>query len=162
MARLSVIGWGNPSRRDDALGLAAIDWLADALVDAPARAITLQKADQLSIEHVLDLAAAQLVLFIDADQSCRPPCRLQVVVPSERCGYTTHSMSPNDVLRAFQIAYHRQPPPAFLLSIRGEDFDLGEGLSQPAARDLSAATALLARLVDAPDVTVWLSHTAED
>ena len=94
---------------------------------------------QLQIEHALDLENRTLVLFVDAAVSCNGAFDFTVLSPTRDNSYTTHAMSPSAVLVVYQQIKKQMPPPCFLLSIKGERFELGEGLSARAEQHLSIA-----------------------
>jgi hypothetical protein len=48
-------------------------------------------------------------------------------------------MSPQAVLKVYADIDDGAPPPCWLLAIRGERFELGEGLSAIASKNLAAA-----------------------
>ena len=66
--RLVVLGWGNDSRGDDALGPALVDRIAAAWPDLP-----MVDDYQLQIEHALDLEGTEAALFLDAGKGTPPP-----------------------------------------------------------------------------------------
>jgi Ni,Fe-hydrogenase maturation factor len=69
-----IIGYGNPSRGDDALGPALLEDIARLLPQHPEwGAIELLTDFQLQIEFVLDLAGRQRIIFADATVSCTEP-----------------------------------------------------------------------------------------
>lgn len=155
-ARLLVFGYGNPSRGDDALGPQLLDLLAER------RALHTEWPEfelitdfQLQVEHALDLEGRDLALFIDASQSCPPPFRLTRLSPAAHTGYTTHAMTPQAILNVFERVYARPAPPAFLLSVRGVSFELGEPLSLAAVENRDAALNLLLQLCTCPDREAW-------
>jgi hydrogenase maturation protease len=151
-APLLVFGYGNPSRGDDALGPMFVDVLQREM---EGREIEFLTDFQLQIEHALDLAGRRLVLFADAHVSCPPPCRLMRLGEMADNSYTTHAMTPSSVLHVFSQCCRKPPPPAFLLSLRGKRFELGEDLSPDARSHLSAALALARRLLRNPDLSYW-------
>jgi len=57
-----------------------------------------------------------------------------------------------DVYRQVALA---EPPPSFVLCVRGERFELGEGLSGPAAAHAEAAWRQLALLCREADAALW-------
>jgi hypothetical protein len=59
------------------------------------------------------------------------------------------------VLDVYARALGRSPPPAFMLCIRGERFELGEGLSPAASERLEAAWALVQELMGERSVDAW-------
>lgn len=155
LPKLLIFGYGNPSRGDDALGPLLLERLAarrfpdtEYLTDF-----------QLQVEHALDLEDRELVLFIDAHLSCRPPWEFTRLEPMCDASYTTHAMSPAAVLQVYREIKGQEPPPAFLLSIRGECFALNEGLGSSARLHLEAASVFAESLCARPDPTVW-SHRA--
>jgi hydrogenase maturation protease len=131
-----IIGIGNPSRGDDALGSLAIEHL-EALELADVELLT---DFQLQVEYVLDMEGREEVIFIDATVEVGVSTfAFQPVLPAMDTSYSTHELSPRAVLAAYERHYDRSPPPSFALAIRGHDFELGEGLSAPAASNLDAA-----------------------
>jgi hydrogenase maturation protease len=73
-APLLVIGIGNPSRGDDALGPLFIERVEILLADELARGqIELLTDFQLQLEHALDLAGRARVVFVDARCTPRTP-----------------------------------------------------------------------------------------
>ena len=66
-APLLVLGVGNPSRGDDALGPLFIERAAEALKERVAAGeLELLTDFQLQIEHALDLEGRRRVVFVDA------------------------------------------------------------------------------------------------
>ncbi|MCU0766926.1 MAG: hydrogenase maturation protease [Gammaproteobacteria bacterium] len=138
-----VIGIGNPSRGDDAIGPLAIARL-EAL--APP-GVTLLTDFQLQVEHALDLLGASEVYFVDASVVCAAPFELVPLAPAADATATTHELSPAAVLETCRRLGAGPLPPAWVLAVRGYEFDLGTPLSAAAAANLDAAfDALLGRL----------------
>jgi hydrogenase maturation protease len=152
--KLLIFGYGNPSRGDDGLGPLLLDKLA-ALRLPDTECLT---DFQLQVEHALDLRGRELVLFVDAHLSCRPPFSFARLQPARDRSYTTHAMTPAAVMQVFQDIEGREPPPSFLLSIRGERFALGEDLSAAARANLEAGLAFIRPLCDRPSLSFWLEH----
>jgi hydrogenase maturation protease len=135
---LLVFAWGNPSRGDDALGPALLDLLASRQEHGEYVHVELLGDFQLQVEHALDLQGRQRVLFVDASVSALAPCDLSVLHPQRDSSYSTHAMSPAAVLAVYEQISAGPPPPAFLLSIRGYEFELGQSLSPQAQANLQA------------------------
>jgi len=155
-ARLLVFGYGNPSRGDDALGPQLLDLLAASrALHAEWPEFELITDFQLQVEHAADLEQRELILFIDASQSCPPPFRLARISPAPHTDYTTHAMTPQAILNVFERVYSRPAPPTFLLEVRGERFELGEPLSEAAVENRDAALALLVQLCSRPHLEAW-------
>ncbi len=135
-----IFAWGNPSRGDDALGPALIERLEAAVPRHPEWGdVTLLTDFQLQPEHALDLEGRSRVLFVDASVSCAAPFAFERIQPVRDFGYTTHAMKPEALLAVFRQITGGEPPPAWLLTVRGVSFELGEPLSSAAQSHLDAA-----------------------
>ncbi len=140
-----IFGWGNPSRGDDALGPLFAEHFATLAARHPEwGAVECLTDFQLQVEHALDLQGRRRVLFVDASIDAVAPCSLQPIEAARDSGFTTHAMSPQAVLAVFADVDDGEPPPAWLLAMRGERFELGEPLSATAQDALEAALALAA------------------
>jgi hydrogenase maturation protease len=154
-ARIVLFGYGNPSRGDDALGPLLLERAEAWLGTRPDLAVEPVADFQLQIEHALDLQDRDLALFLDADVACMAPFALRRAVPRQDDSYTTHELSPETVLHVCREVTGQEPPPAFILSLHGESFELGEPLSPPAARNLEAAWAFLQQLLLDGQPEIW-------
>lgn len=129
-----IIGIGNPSRGDDALGPLLIERLeALHLPD-----VELLTDFQLQVEFALDLQSRQQVIFVDASLTAAAPFTISSACATEDTSYSSHALSPGAVLHAYRKLLG-EPPPAMILAIRGETFELGVGLSTNATTYLDAA-----------------------
>lgn len=156
-----VFAVGNPSRGDDAIGPELSGRLADWL-DHEGLAGQFEVIDdfQLQIEHVIDLQHRQLALFLDAGVNAPAPYSFRRIAPALAIAHTTHELSPEAVLQVFRQTEGAEPPPAFVLCVRGEKFELGEPLSTAAASNLDAAFGLLKQLCRRPAPAAWDMATA--
>lgn len=146
-----VFGWGNPSRGDDALGPRFAEHFAALAARHPEWGEVETLTDfQLQVEHALDLNGRARVLFVDASLDAPAPCRLEPVEARRDASFSTHAMSPQAVLQVYADIEDGAPPPCWLLSIRGERFELGEGLGEAARANLAAALAAAAAWMDGP------------
>jgi hydrogenase maturation protein HypF len=144
-APLLLLGIGNPSRGDDALGPLFVERAAAALAEEIARGELECLTDfQLQIEHALDLEGRRRVFFVDASVRAAPPFELSPVAPRPSTAVTSHAMSPEAVLDTYRRTVG-EPPEAWMLAIRAERFELGDPLSPSAEAHLGAA---LERLLD--------------
>jgi hydrogenase maturation protease len=152
-----LFGYGNLSRGDDALGPLLLEY-AESHCDLDA--IEILSDFQLQIEHALDLENRRLVLFVDASVACANAFDFALLKPAKDKSYTTHAMSPAAVLDVYQSIKNQQPPPCFLLSIKAEQFELGDGLSQNAENNLVQACSFAGRLLSNPDLDFWLKQVS--
>ena len=135
-----IFGWGNPSRGDDALGPLIVEHFAELARPHPEWGEVECLTDfQLQVEHALDLQGRRRVLFVDASLDAPAPCSLARIEAVRDDSFTTHAMSPQAVLKVYTDIEDGAPPPAWLLAIRGERFELGESLSDVARHSLQTA-----------------------
>lgn len=132
-----ILGWGNPSRGDDALGPLCLEQLRARVGESGA--FEFVEDFQLQIEHALDLVGRQRVLFVDASLNCAAPFAVSTVEAVRDASYSTHALSPAAVLDVFQRLQSSPPPPCVQLAIRGERFELGEPTSAQAQANLAQA-----------------------
>jgi len=149
--RLVVFGWGNDARGDDGLGPLLLQRVTQA---AWPDALAIEDF-QLQIEHALDLEGADLALFLDAGKDTPAPFTFAEIKPALVATPTTHALAPEAVLDVYARALGRPPPPAFTLLIRGERFELGEGLSSEASERLDAAWGFVQDLMGDVSVEGW-------
>ena len=134
-----ILGWGNLSRGDDALGpLFVAGLLAQLPVDLRDQVEFLEDY-QLQVEHALDLTGRRRVLLVDASLTCAAPFETRRVQAMRDTSYTSHALSAEALLQVFVDFEDSAPPPVTLLAIRGEVFELGEPMTDAAQRHLAAA-----------------------
>ena len=153
ISKLLIIGYGNPGRGDDALG----PELVELIEKENHPEVECQNDMQLQVEYVTDLENRELTLFVDADASCEAPFHFSQIKAEKDDSYTSHAMSPHAVLHAYQQVFGIQAPPAFLLRIRGYQFELGESLSENASANLDAARTFTKTLCATPNIRQWSS-----
>jgi hydrogenase maturation protease len=126
MARVLIIGYGNPLRGDDGLGWHAAEALRSRLPEAEILTV-----HQLTPELAEDASRAELVVFLDAGEGGTPGewRETPVVEEPETTQAFTHHVTPASLLSAARQLYGRAPQ-ACLFSMTGESFDYREGLSE--------------------------------
>jgi len=141
IAPILIFAIGNESRGDDALApLLLRDLAGRAETAGMGEQVELIEDYQLQVEHVTDLVGRSAVLFVDADVSCAEPFHFSEIAAEKDNSYTSHAMTPFALLSTYRQVYGTDAPPAFLLRIRGYDFELGSPLSGRATANLEAAT----------------------
>jgi len=159
-APLVIFAVGNPSRGDDAigplLGERLTAWLAAEGLSGQCELI---EDFQLQIEHSLDLCDRRLALFIDAGSGTPAPYTFQRSEAATDFAHTTHALKPEAVLQV-HVQTEGQPPPAWVLCVRGEQFELGAALSPTAEKHAAAAFALLTTLCRNADPAIWAEYAA--
>ncbi len=149
--RTLIIGFGNPSRRDDGvalvvvtdlrarLGLPVLEEGDDGYDDLGSDLDTLF-LQQLNPELAETLAAYDRVVFVDAHVGADSPIsagaeeliRRSTIQPADDPGLVSHHFKPSRLL-ALAAALYGRAPAAELVSIAGFDFDFGPELSPASA-----------------------------
>ena len=130
-ARTLVLAIGNASRGDDGLGWA----FADA-VEASGFPGTVAQRYQLQIEDAEWCSHYEQVLFVDAWKTEQHvPFSLIPCTPSREASFTTHALSPQAVLYLCESIFDCRPE-AWLLLLRGTQWELGQPLSAQARKSL--------------------------
>lgn len=155
-APVVIFAVGNPSRGDDAIGPEISGrlekWLQN---EGLGERFELIEDFQLQIEHALDLDGRELALFIDAGEKTPAPFVFTRIFPSTAVAHTTHALAPEAVLQVYRQTEKSEPPPAFVLCVRGEEFGLGEPLTAAATGYVDAAFELLTELCRSPLEAGW-------
>lgn len=138
-APLLVLGWGNLSRGDDALGPLCVAALKDAVPAHLQDQVEFLDDYQLQVEFALDLVGRKRILFIDASLDCTAPFAVREAQPRRDRSISSHALSPEALLQVFVDLQGHVPPPATVLAIRGQAFALGEPITATAQAHLDAA-----------------------
>ena len=152
MVELSQIPWsrktlfygiGNPGRQDDGLGPALISLLENQIPSW----IKLESNYQLNIEDALLMADFDLVIFIDAAHSGSSPYHLSILYPEESLTFSTHALSPANVLGLCQKLYQKKPA-TYMLGIPGVAWNIADSLSPDASINLHETYKALTQALD--------------
>lgn len=139
--RVLVIGYGNPSRRDDGVG-----WYVAARVrERGLPGVEVLTAHQLEVEHAETIAGFDDVIFVDAAAVGEPgTLSTKKLLPRVEPHAITHYLTPEDVLGLCLALFGTQPR-GLLLSIAGAAFDFGEDLSPAALAGAECAIEFIIR-----------------
>jgi hydrogenase maturation protease len=135
-----IIGIGNPSRGDDAMGPILIDWLQQQTT------FDCRWNYQLQIEDAEEIQHYHTVLLIDAHINQQQPFVLSEVQAQDDSSFSTHSLTPES-LAAINRRYFQQWPKLQLLSLQSEKFELGEDLSLTAKKSMAEAQVFLTQFL---------------
>jgi len=150
--RTLVIGYGNPSRRDDGVGLAVVNGLRERLglpplaegddgFDDLGQSLDTLALQQLTPELAETVAAYDRLILVDAHVGTYPELIQRVQLrPQVEPSLVSHHLKPNHLL-ALTVQLFGRAPVAELLSIRGFDFDFGPGLSPATAEGVQQVIA---------------------
>lgn len=139
--RLLIQAIGNPSRGDDALG----PMLIERLPEGPYVA---EWVYQLQVEQAEQWSRFDEVIVIDAHATLNLPVTFDEIhaAPKTDVGYSTHAVSPEQVL-ALNETFFEHRPRVRLLALQGTCFNLGEPLSENARVALLEGEKLLLRTI---------------
>ena len=149
-----ILAYGNLSRGDDALAPLLLEHL-QSLPETLLEKVECLTDFQLQIEHALDLQNRDLVLFADASVSNKQPIEFKQLNPAYDNSYTTHAMNPAAVMQVFQDTLKIAPPPCFLLTLQGVEFELGAELSSTAKQSLKQSIEFIALMLENPSLEHW-------
>jgi hydrogenase maturation protease len=164
LKRVLVCGFGNLYRRDDGVGRAVVNGVRCRLGHGPLESLDDGFGDlghrvdtvmlhQLVPELAETVADYDLVVFVDAHVAdITEPLQEEWVEPLCRSSsFVSHQTHPSTVLEFAERMYDRAPK-AVMLSLRGYDFDFGEGLSLETAALVPLAVERILTLCIEPPV----------
>lgn len=128
-----VIGYGNPLCGDDGIGPYVVEQLADAAMQRPTDTEYLMLR-QLTPELAETMSHTDTVIFVDAADGGAPGCiichefKAAATSPETAPGAFTHNVKVATLLENTRFLYGRQPT-AYLYTISGENFNLGDSFS---------------------------------
>ena len=151
-----VIGFGNTLRRDDGAGAVAARRLA-ADPRLAGDEVEVREAYQLLPEMALDIAEAELVVFVDADLRGLPgSIEVHEIDPATAAradadargepGASSHHVGGGELV-ALAATLSGHAPPAMAVGIGVADTELGEGLSPAVEAALPKVVEIVAGLV---------------
>jgi len=133
MARILIVGYGNPLRGDDGVGFHAAVRLAAGFAGGE---VEVRAVHQLTPELADDLSRAELAIFIDAAAEGEPGAvLLRRLSPEGGAQAFTHQATPPALLSASRALFGSAPE-AVLFSIPVESAGFGESMTPPVARAL--------------------------
>ena len=147
-----IIAVGNESRGDDALGPLLLRQLNG---HANPEQVELLEDFQLQVEHAADLFGRELVLFIDAGMDTTAPYSFHRAKPDHGRTLFSHALTPEAVLATYKQVYQAEPPPCFVLCLRGEQFELGTELGQQAKHHLQLALEFMLKRLQQATAPEW-------
>ncbi len=139
-----IYGIGNIGRQDDGLGWAFIDWLEGSALCQQAELV---RHYQLQLEDVDLISHNSKVFFVDATRARDVEIfRLESVTPEMDFSFTSHAISIPSILAACELCFGHLPE-VRLLTIRGYEWELQEGLSPGAKQNLETVIKCLGALI---------------
>lgn len=139
--KILLIGIGNYGRADDALG-----WRFADEISAHTHLFDIEYRYQLQVEDAELITQYKQVIFVDAHHGSLPDgfsyyeCQ---TAPAEN--FTTHTLAPQNVLWICHELFGYSPT-CFVLAIAGNYWELRNGMSEEATKNLDAALRFFKRM----------------
>lgn len=133
MAKVLVLGIGNYSRGDDALGWEFIDALKDV------SGIDTDYRYQLQIEDACIISQYDCVVLVDASaEPLSAGFYFSACEPRNEFSFSSHRIDPTSLLWLCRELYDAQPS-TYVMAIEGNQWELQRGLSDVAKTNFSNA-----------------------
>lgn len=166
--KILIYGIGNPGRQDDGLGALLVEEIRRATHE-----FSFDANYQLNIEDAEAISRHDIVVFADASlgggaDGSTPsatahgdalaandtaedgvPFRLYPIDPEPTASFSTHSVSPGGIVALCNELYDAHPR-AYMLAIRGYEWEVNEPLSERAQTNLDAAVRFLMEALHEP------------
>ena len=141
-----IIGYGNPQRRDDGIGPYIVNRLQPHFKHR--KDVHLLALHQLEPDIIDTLKTADTLVFVDATADTLTEGRHWVEVQPElnTMPFLIHESAPAFILGLLQCLYHRHPK-AWTVSVEGNDFGFGDGLSSDARKRATQVIDEIARFI---------------
>jgi hydrogenase maturation protease len=133
--KILIHAYGNPGRGDDGIGAAFIQMCQPWLSHASAQHLKIETSYQLTVEDSYTMSEFDIVVFIDAAIEEMENFTFTAVQPRPQSPFTTHAMHPSGVLYLCRELYGRTPK-TYFLQIKGYEWEMLEGLSEQAEKNL--------------------------
>lgn len=144
LAKVAIIGCGNPLRRDDGLAWHAARELRQRLSPEQAEILCVH---QLTPELAEMASRADTVIFLDAAAKGVPGQVSCQAVRDETAGYDfSHHLTPAGIM-AMAAQLYGASPHAFVVSLCGETFDHGDEVSSTVATGLPKMVSAVQELI---------------
>lgn len=166
--KILIYGIGNPGRQDDGVGARLVEKLeraigasvsVDSTDEGSARPtspravheISYDANYQLNVEDAEAISSRDIVVFADADAGAPgetgdsdTPFRLYRLNPEPSASFSTHSVSAGGILALCHELYNTHPA-AFMLGIRGYEWEFSAPMTRTAESNVDGAVQFLVR-----------------
>ncbi len=146
-----IVAYGNPQRRDDGIGAYVVARLNQTLRGK--WGIQTLVVHQLGPDLVFELRNANLIIFVDATmdelRGGRQWTRVEPELRNLPC--LSHYFNPAFLLGLLQSLYNERPE-AWVISVKGHDFDIGEGLTKKAENRACMVVAEIVKFLESDNL----------
>ncbi|MFH0893759.1 MAG: hydrogenase maturation protease [Bacteroidota bacterium] len=148
MKKILIYGYGNPGRQDDGLGAALVEMLEQWAHENKIENVDFDTNYQLNIEDALTISEYDTVVFADATiEEDVKDFLFDELKPSRAIiEFTMHASSPGYILDLCHKMYNKNPE-AWLMHIKGYEWELKEGVTEKANANLIKSVAQLKKWI---------------
>ena len=147
MNKVLIIGYGNPLRGDDGVGWRVAEEAAAVLPDPPVTVLTVQL---LTPELADPISRSDRLVLIDAAAE-GPPCEGRCFpIAADSAAAAGLAIGTREVLGMAQELFGHCPP-AYMVTIAGESFEVSEALTATVEGAVAEAVARVLELVGSHD-----------
>ena len=149
--QILIIGYGNTSRQDDGIAPEFIKRMEEILRKQNISNVQLISNSQLNLEDAHSISEKDIVFFVDASAENIKDIIITKVRPIDSgSGYSLHSVSPGFILQLCHSLYKKKPA-VYLVHVKGYEWEIKEGLSNNAKKNLNSAIELILKLIIKPE-----------
>ena len=117
--KILLIGFGNPAREDDGLGIA----VAETVEKMGIEGVTVDSNYQLTVEDAATITEHDIVIFADASIDGEEPFSFSEITPSDNPQMDSHSMEPDSLMGLAKEVFNAKTE-GYILGIRGYSFSM--------------------------------------
>jgi len=140
--KILVLGYGNPGRQDDGVGVLLVDELYKWAGEYNISYLSTDSNYQLNLEDAATISGFQLVIFADASKENIGNYEMTDLIPSASVDFTMHSVSPAFIMYICEQIFNHNPK-AYLLHIKGYSWEFMQDPTPEAMENLKGATEFL-------------------
>lgn len=148
--KILIYGYGNPGRQDDGLGNLFVELTEKWAKDEGLTNLCFDSNYQLNIEDAANIAAYDIVIFVDASLETIEDFVLTEIVPSPKVEFSMHAVSAAFVVKLCNDIYEKTPK-SFLLHLKGYEWDFKTGITPKALDNLNRAFEFMKPLIKSPE-----------
>ena len=134
MTRILLYGYGNPGRQDDGLGPV----LVEEIESLHLRGVETDANYQPHIEDAAQIVQYDLVIFVDTTVEEVNNFFVRRLEPARKITFTSHLVKPESILAMCEDMYNTIPV-AWLIGVRGYEFEYSEGFTDRASLNYKLA-----------------------
>ena len=148
--KIFIYGYGNPGRQDDGLGNLFVEKISEWVQQEGFKNFKFDSNYQLNIEDAAEIAGFDIVIFVDASVEDIQDVVLDEITPKTKVEFSMHSVSASYVVQLCNDIY-KESPRAYLLHIKGYEWEFREGITAGASENLQKALEFMKPLLKAPE-----------